>query len=178
MAAALTMALGLTACDGPGPKNKDGLGTTGGYAPKDRKPFPVLSGATLDGGKLDLSAYKGKVVVMNIWASWCDTCQAEAPYLERAYEAFKAQGVQFVGIDAHDNDGQGQAFVKDQRITYPSLVDGTDGALLSRLAGIVSLNSVPSTLIIDRNGALAWRALIPVTYSELSAALGPVVAES
>ncbi|MEZ0113593.1 thiol-disulfide isomerase/thioredoxin [Catenulispora sp. EB89] len=176
--AAIALTFGLAACGSSGSKNTDGLGTTGAFAPKDRKPLPVLSGTTLDGAKLDLSAYKGKVVVMNIWASWCDSCQAEAPYLERTYEAFKSQGVQFVGIDARDNDGQGQAFVKQQQITYPNLVDGDDSALLSKLAGIVSLGSVPSTLIIDRNGALAWRALMPVTYSELSAALAPVVAET
>ena len=128
-ATAITLTFGLAACGGSDSKNKDGLGTTGGFAPKDRKPLPVLSGTTLDGAKLDLSAYKGKVVVMNVWASWCDSCQAEAPYLEHAYEAFKAQGVQFVGIDARDNDGQGQAFVKDQQITYPNLVDGADSEI-------------------------------------------------
>lgn len=178
-AAATTAALffAVVACSGPGTKNTEGLGTAGVFAAHSRKPLPVLSGTTLDGGKLDLSSFKGNVVVLNIWASWCDSCQAEAPYLERTYEAYKGKGVQFVGVDAPDNSGQAKAFVRDQKIGYPNLVDGADETLLTKLAGIVSLSSVPSTLIIDRNGDLAWRALRPVTYTELSAALETVTAE-
>jgi thiol-disulfide isomerase/thioredoxin len=176
VATAAALAFGLAACGGSSSKNKDGLGTAVAFAANDRKPFPMLSGKTLDGSMLDLNSFKGQVVVVNIWGSWCDPCQAEAPYLERTYETFKSQGVQFVGIDTRDNKGQARAFVKDKQISYPNLVDGDDETLLTKLAGITSLGSVPSTLIIDRNGGVAWRALKPVDYTELSAALGPVVA--
>jgi thiol-disulfide isomerase/thioredoxin len=172
--AALT--LGLSACGGSSAKNKDGLGTAVAFATNDRKPFPMLAGKTLDGAHLDMNSFKGQVIVVNIWGSWCNPCQAEAPYLERTYEAFKSQGVQFVGIDTRDNSGQAKAFLRDKQISYPNLVDGDDETLLTKLVGITSLASVPSTLIIDRNGGLAWRALKPVDYSELSAALGPIVA--
>ncbi|WP_194922758.1 TlpA family protein disulfide reductase [Catenulispora pinisilvae] len=177
VASVAALAFTLAAC-GSGKKNADNLGSVSTISVKDRKPFPELSGTTLDGTKLDLSAYKGKVVVMNLWASWCDACQAESRYLESTYEAYKDKGVQFVGIDARDDSGQGQAFVKDQQITYPSLVDGDDGSLLAKLVGITSLAALPSTLIIDKNGDLAWRALRGIDSAELSAALGPVVAES
>jgi thiol-disulfide isomerase/thioredoxin len=172
-AAALTF--GLAACGGSGPKNKDGLGTAAAFSVKDRKPFPMLSGSTLDGSKLDMSSYKGKVMVVNIWGSWCDPCQAEAPYLEHANEAYQAKGVQFVGIDTRDNTAQAQAFVKAKQISYPNLVDDGNETLLTKLAGITSLGSVPSTLIIDKNGDLAWRALRPVDYNDLSAALDTVL---
>ncbi|WP_049871705.1 TlpA family protein disulfide reductase [Catenulispora acidiphila] len=175
---ATVLAVGLAACGGAGPKNAAGLGTAGAIAADHRKPFPVLSGTTLDGAQLDLSSYKGQIVVMNIWASWCDSCEAEAPYLEHAYETYKDKGVRFVGIDAgDDNTGQARAFVKAKQIGYPNLVDGVDEKLLTKLAGITSLGSVPSTLIIDKNGDLAWRSLRPVDYNALSAALGPVIAE-
>lgn len=177
VASVAALACPLAACSS-GPKNADDLGGIKAFAAKDRKPFPVLSGTTLDGTKLDLSAYKGKVVVMNIWASWCDSCQAEASFLEHTYETYKDKGVQFVGIDARDNDGQGQAFVKDQQITYPNLVDGDDEALLTKLVGITTLSAVPSTLIIDKNGDLAWRALRGIDAADLSSALAPVLAES
>jgi thiol-disulfide isomerase/thioredoxin len=173
-ATAATLALGLSAC-GSGSKNKDGLGTAVAFSVSDRKPFPMLSGTTLDGTKLDMAAYKGKVMVVNIWGSWCDPCQAEAPYLEHANEAYRDKGVQFVGIDTRDNDGQAKAFVKAKNISYPNLVDDGNETLLSKLAGITSLGSVPSTLIIDRDGKLAWRALLPVDYTTVSAALDTVL---
>jgi peroxiredoxin len=177
VAAAAALMLGASGCGGSAPANKDGLGSAGPIAAGHRKPFPVLAGTTLDGAKLDLASYKGKVVVMNIWAAWCDSCQAEAPALERASEAFKDKGVQFVGVDTRDNTGQAQAFVKDHGIGYPNLADDDKETLLARLAGITSLGAVPSTLIIDRHGDLVWRALRAVTYSDLTAALGPITAE-
>ena len=172
-AAALTF--GLAACGGSAPKNKDGLGTAAAFSVKDRKQFPMLAGTTLDGTKLDMASFKGKVMVVNIWGSWCDPCQAEAPYLEHANEAYRDKGVQFVGIDTRDNVGQAQAFVKAKQISYPNLVDDGNETLLTKLAGITSLASVPSTLIIDKNGDLAWRALRPVTFADVSAALDTVL---
>ena len=177
MVLAAALAFGLAACGGSGPKNTDGYGTMAAVAVSDRKPFPMLSGTTLDGSKLDLNSFKGKVIVVNLWGSWCDSCQAESPYLERAYETYKDKGVQFVGIDTRDNTAQAQAFVKSKQITYPHLVDGDDESLLTKLVGITSLSAVPSTLIVDRQGKLAWRALKPVDYTELAAALDPIVAE-
>ncbi|WP_194917409.1 TlpA family protein disulfide reductase [Catenulispora rubra] len=172
---AAALAFGLTACGGSGSKNKDGLGTAAAFSVNDRKQFPMLSGTTLDGAKLDLASLKGKVIVVNIWGSWCDPCQAEAPYLEHANEAYRDKGVQFVGIDTRDNNGQAQAFVKAKQISYPNLVDDGNETLLGQLAGITSLASVPSTLIIDKNGGLAWRALRPVDFNDVSAALDTVL---
>ncbi|MBS2531492.1 TlpA family protein disulfide reductase [Catenulispora sp. NF23] len=172
---AAALAFGLAGCGGSSSKNKDGLGTAAAFSVSDRKPFPMLSGTTLDGSQLDMNSFKGKVIVVNIWGSWCDPCQAEAPYLEHASEAYKDKGVQFVGIDTRDNTGQAQAFVRAKLISYPNLVDGDSESLLTKLAGITSLSSVPSTLIIDQKGDLAWRALRPVTFTDLSAALDTVL---
>lgn len=175
-ATAATLAFGLAAC-GSGSKNKDGLGKAVAFSVNDRKQFPMLAGTTLDGTKLDMASYKGKIIVVNIWGSWCDPCQAEAPYLEHANEAYRDKGVQFVGIDTRDNTGQAQAFVKDKQISYPNLVDDGNETLLTKLAGITALGSVPSTLIVDRSGRLAWRALSPVNFSDLSTALNTVLSD-
>lgn len=180
VATAAALAFGLAACGGSSGakgKNTDGAGTAVAFATDQRKTFPMLSGPTLDGPALDMNTFKGKVIVVNLWGAWCGPCQAEAPYLEHAYEAFKAKGVQFVGIDTRDNVPQAKAFVKDKQISYPNLVDGDDEALLTKLAGITSLGSVPSTLIIDRRGGVAWRALRPVDYTTLAAALDPIISE-
>jgi thiol-disulfide isomerase/thioredoxin len=173
-----TAALALSACGGSGGANKDGLGRITAFAVKDRKPFPALSGPTLDGSTLDLASLKGKVVVVNIWGSWCDPCREESPYLERVYEENKDKGVAFVGIDTRDDTAQAKAFVAQKQMTYPSLVDGDDEKLLTKLVGIVPLQGVPTTVIIDRNGKVAWRVTDKVDAKTLSAGLDPIVAET
>jgi len=128
----------------------------------DREPAPRLSGALLGGGALDTSEYAGKVVVVNVWGSWCAPCRAEASALERAYQATRAQGVQFVGINARDSDAAAQAFVRRYQISYPSIVD-RDGRLQLAFRGSLPLAAFPSTVIIDRQGRAAARVLGPVS---------------
>jgi thiol-disulfide isomerase/thioredoxin len=172
-------ALGLSACGGSssGGKNTDGLGKVTAFAPADRKAFPTLSGPTLDGSTLDMASLKGKVIVLNVWASWCGPCEQETPYLERVYEQNKDKGVAFVGIDTRDNDAQAKAFVAQKQVQYPHLVDGADEKLLAKLVGIVPLQGVPTTVIIDRSGKVAWRDTLAVDSKTLSAGLDPIVAE-
>jgi thiol-disulfide isomerase/thioredoxin len=172
------LAFGLTACGGSsGPKNKDGDGTAVAFPIDKRKTFPDLTGRTLAGPTLSTSSFKGEVMVVNLWGSWCGPCQAEAPYLERAAETYKDKGVQFVGLNVRDNVPQAKAFVADKQISYPNLVDGDDDTLLPKLVGITSLSNVPSTIIVDRNGRIAWRALRGVDYTELAAALDTVLSQ-
>ena len=142
-----------------------------------RAAFPELSGATIDGGTLDTASFKGHVTVVNIWGSWCDPCQAEMPYLEHAYEANKAAGVEFVGINTRDDKAQAAAFATQKQVTYPSLFDDQNETLLGKLAGIVPLQAVPATIIVDRHGDVAWRKTGAVDYDTLAAGLAPIVAE-
>lgn len=127
-----------------------GDGTVTLVDPAQRTPLPSLSGTTLDGNPLDLSQYKGKVIVLNVWGSWCPPCRHEAPQLVAA--SAKTTGVaQFVGIDTRDtNKAAAQAFVRNARIGYPSLYD-PDGALLLRLRSVPP-KAIPSTLVVDRQG--------------------------
>jgi thiol-disulfide isomerase/thioredoxin len=178
LATALVSACASTS--GPSASSVRDSGGAGGietFKPADRKVLPALSGTTLSGTALDTTSLKGRVTVLNIWGSWCEPCKRETPDLEHAYEADKAAGVAFVGIDTHDDAGKARAFVADQHITYPNLIDGNDAALVTRLAGIVPLQAVPATLIIDKNGSIAWRALRGVDYPTLSAALAQITAE-
>ena len=142
----------------------------GGVFPAgDREPAPALSGTTLEGDELDLASYRGKVVVLNFWASWCAPCRAEAPNLNAVYAQTKALGVEFVGIDIKDDRTAALAFQRSKKVDYPSLFDQS-GALLLKFRGTAP-QSPPTTLVLDREGRVAARFLQAVTEAEL---LGPV----
>ena len=99
---------------------------------------------------------------MNVWASWCSPCRAEAPALQELSVAHP--GVQFVGILTRDNLVAAQAFVDRFGLTYPTI---TDDALLADFTGQLSVNAIPTTLLIDREGKVAARISGEITYSTL-----------
>lgn len=127
--------------------------------PAERQPVPVFSGAGLDGTTTVSSAdYPNKVVVLNVWGSWCPPCRKEAPDLQAA-SVETASTAQFIGVTTKDyNPAPAQAFVRANKITYPSIYD-PDGEVLLVFARDLPPSAIPSTLIIDREGRLAVRIL-------------------
>src|SRR5690606_6385017 len=97
------------------------------------KPAPPFTLETLDGRTVSLSDYKGQVVLVNIWATWCPPCVRETPRLVRVYEEFKDQGFVMLGLNTTYQDKREAvaSFVRDQKITYPILLDldGTVGTV-------------------------------------------------
>jgi peroxiredoxin len=139
-----------------------------------RAPAPEVEGVTLDGGSWRLSDYRGEVVVLNVWASWCAPCRAEAPELQEVWEEFEGDGVQFVGLDTRDSDAAARAFVETYGITYPNVID-RDGQLQLRFADTLPPQAIPSTLVIDQQGRVAARALGRVSASSLRALIEPLL---
>ncbi|EGX61097.1 MULTISPECIES: TlpA disulfide reductase family protein [Streptomyces] len=178
-------ALLLTAC-GTGTtsgssdtKNADATGTRQAltqYPPGKRTAAPMLSGKTITSGRLDLADLRGKVIVLNVWGSWCAPCRAEAPDLKKASEETYDLGVRFVGINTRDNDAAAKAFERNYGITYPSFRD-PDGKLLLGFDGRIPLSAVPSSVIIDRDGRIAARIIGPTTYTTLSELVKGIAAE-
>ena len=125
--------------------------------PGERKPAPVASGTELGSDRMVSTAhYAGKVVVLNVWGSWCAPCRVEAPELQRA-SLERAEQAQFIGINSRDPDpAPAEAFVRAFSITYPSIYDA-DGKVLLNFYGNLPLSTFPSTLIIDRDGRIAAR---------------------
>jgi thiol-disulfide isomerase/thioredoxin len=142
----------------------------------DRKPAPALAGTTLTGDRFDLGALRGKVVVLNVWASWCAPCRAEAPYLEQVYRSTRGDGVAFVGLNTRDEPDNARAFERRAGISYQSVVD-RDGELLVAFRGTLPPAAIPTTLVIDREGRMAARALTPLTERMLRDLLAPIIAE-
>ncbi|CAL9491078.1 Thiol-disulfide oxidoreductase ResA [Streptomyces sp. enrichment culture] len=144
----------------------------------DRTAIPDLSGETVDGEQLDVDDYQGKVVVLNVWGSWCPPCRAEAKNFEKVYQDVKDQGVQFVGINTRDTStGPAKAFEKEYGISYPSLYDPAGKLMLRFAKGTLNPQAIPSTLVIDRDGKIAARTLQALSEEKLRKMLKPVLAE-
>ena len=116
-------------------------------------PAPRLELERLDGkGTVSLDSLRGKAVVLNFWASWCEPCKEESPRLEQAWRRHRRNGVFVVGVDAHDFKSEATRFVERYGLTYPIAHDGP-GRTLDRF-GVVGF---PETLFIDRAGRIvAW----------------------
>ncbi|MGH3323929.1 MAG: TlpA family protein disulfide reductase [Streptomyces sp.] len=145
----------------------------------DREAAPDISGKGVDGERLKLSDYRGKVVVLNVWGSWCAPCRAEAPNLAKVAEETKAAGkdVQFLGINTRDLDrANAKAFERNYGVDYPSFYDPSGKLILRFPKGSLSPQSIPSTLILDRDGKIAVRALKELSEKELRSALDPLTA--
>ncbi|WNI24197.1 TlpA disulfide reductase family protein [Streptomyces sp. ITFR-16] len=184
-AAAVALALTLSACDS-GDKTSGGGDThfvTGNSgiataAKGERAEAPKLDGEGLDGKKIDLADYKGKVVVLNAWGSWCAPCRLEAKYFTKVAKATEGKGVQFVGVNTRDPErAQAVSFEKDFGVTYPSFYDPTGKLLLRFPKGTFKLQSIPSTVVIDREGKLAARFVGPLDDTQLHKMLDPLIAE-
>ena len=157
---------------GPGSATDTGDASVGldMYPRGDRPEAPQLEGRTLDGTPFKLAEYAGKVVVINVWGSWCGPCQAETPDLVRVARKSAGQGVRFVGIDTRDNLAAAQSFTRKYNVPYPSIFD-SDGRALLPFRGITVISAVPSTVVVDRDGTVAARVIGPVTYKTLSGLL-------
>ncbi|MGW2921208.1 TlpA family protein disulfide reductase [Streptomyces angustmyceticus] len=144
----------------------------------DRQPVPDLAGETIDGKKLDIADFKGKVVVLNVWGSWCGPCIAEAPNFAKVASETKGKGVQFVGINTRDSEkSQAAAFEEEHKVPYPSLFDPTGRLMLRFPKGSLNPQSIPSTLAIDRHGRIAARSIGPLAEDELRKMITPLIAE-
>ena len=111
---------------------------------------PGLELPPLEGGApVSLASYRGKGVVLNFWASWCEPCKREAPMLERAWREHRDRGLVVLGVNAHDFERDARGFVERYGLTYPIVHDGP-GASLDRYG----LTGFPETWWIDRRGRL------------------------
>ncbi len=141
-----------------------------------RRPLPEVSGRLLDGGQFRSSEHAGKVLVFNVWGSWCPPCRAEAPALQEVWQETRGRGVQFVGINVKDNDASARGFERTFGLTYPSIVDDT-GEVTLAFRSALPPNAIPSTVLVDRRGRVAARILGATTYTKLRALVEEVLEE-
>lgn len=123
----------------------------------------------VNGAPRTINAWRGQVLIVNFWATWCTPCREEIPVFIRLQERHRARGLQFIGL-AIDQPEKVDAFVREFRINYPVLLGGMDAVDISRRAGN-RLGALPFTVLIDRSGRLAAVHLGVLRESQLESML-------
>jgi cytochrome c biogenesis protein CcmG/thiol:disulfide interchange protein DsbE len=152
--------------------NEPDRGVEESLARGEREPAPALELPRLSGGGTEsLADYRGKVVVLNFWASWCKPCREESPLLDRWHERMKGRGGTVLGVDALDVTSDARDFVRHYELDYPMLRDG-DGDTRESF-GIVGF---PETFVIDRRGRIAAVRRGPVDEAFMRTQVAPLLA--
>ncbi|MCB0918099.1 MAG: TlpA family protein disulfide reductase [Actinobacteria bacterium] len=142
----------------------------------DRRPLPELRGSSVYGDTLNLVDYRGRVLVLNIWASWCGPCRGEAPELREVWQETKDQPVQFIGLVTRDSEVASQRFAESYELDYPHLMDA-DGSLQLQMRDSVPPAAIPSTLFVDREGRVAGRIIGKASAAALRGFIEELLAE-
>lgn len=179
---AVLLGFALTACGGGSSGSSAGQGFVAGDGsivlldPNRRAPAPEVVGTTLDGSTFVLADHRGEVVALNVWASWCAPCRAEAPALQQVWTEYQSKGFLLVGLDTRDSAASAEAFIARFGITYPSVID-TDGRIQLLFASSLPPQAIPSTVVIDKQGRVAARILGEVTEASLSGIVDSLLEE-
>ena len=186
--AMLTLSFGVSACSSDAgsiaaqARSGDGKGFVSGDGTierlgLDQRSAPLtLSGTTLAGAPWKVADAADKILVLNVWGSWCGPCVAEMPHLQQVWSQLSTAGrpVQFMGINYRDGAETARAFLRANKVTYPSLEDDGGRTLLA-LRG--KANTTPTTLVLDRRGRIAARVSGPVSAATLSGLVKDVLGE-
>ncbi|MFE5971665.1 TlpA family protein disulfide reductase [Streptomyces sp. NPDC056460] len=179
------LALAATGCGGGNEAGADGgapgagtIGTAAVLPVAERPSAPDTAGRDLTGRDLALRSYRGKVVVLNVWGSWCAPCRAEAADLEALRGAAAPRGVELLGVNVRDRStGPAREFERTYGLRYPSIHDPDGMLLLDFPPALLNPQAIPSTLVIDRQGRIAVAVSGPVTRAQLEPLVDRVAGE-
>ena len=120
--------------------------------PQVGQPAPAIAGKTLDGAELALASLRGKVVLVDFWATWCGPCRAELPNVLRAYEKFHPRGLEIVGVSLDQDEQKLRAFLEEKKMAWPQFYDGKGWE--NEIAVAWGIDSIPATYLIDQDGVV------------------------
>src|SRR5580692_8414591 len=110
-------------------------------------PAPGFTLPARGGSTIDLSQFKGQVVMINFWASWCGPCRQEMPLLEGMYKKYQPLGFTLIGVNVEPDQKDAESFLKQTPVTFPVLFDAK-----SKVSGLYNVQGMPTTVFIDRKG--------------------------
>ena len=122
--------------------------------PKEQVEAPNIVGADPDGNFILLEDFRGKVVFLNFWATWCIPCRLEMPAMERLYRDFKGKGFVVLAVNVQEGPRAVRAFVQELKLTFPVVLDRKGEAAMKYV-----VRGLPATYILDRNHIIAGRAI-------------------
>jgi peroxiredoxin len=114
-------------------------------------PAPDFTLKSLDGSNLRLEEYRGQVVLINFWASWCGPCRQEMPVLDRLHQRYEDAGFAVLGVNVEGEEGPARELLQKVPVTFPVLIDA--GQQVSEL---YDLQAMPSTVVVDRDGVVRY----------------------
>lgn len=124
--------------------------------------LPPYSAKMLDGSPFNLAEQRGKVVLLNLWATWCGPCVFEIPELEKLHQQYASRGFAVIGVSLDEGDPQGVAdFVKEHKMTYPVAVDPE-----GKMANILQTSIIPTSVLLDKNGKVVWKKYEALTGAD------------
>jgi thiol-disulfide isomerase/thioredoxin len=128
----------------------------------------------LDGTKINLSQYKGKVVFLNFWATWCGPCRSEMPSMEAVYQRLKNKGFEILAVNLGDSRGKVSEFMQEYKLNFPAVLDEK-----SVTGSQYSVRAIPTTYIIDRRGLIIARLVGSINWNtpKIIAAIEAVLQE-
>ncbi len=120
-------------------------------------PALPIDAVTTAGDRISLKSYKGKVLLVDFWASWCKPCRQEMPTVKSVYREYHEKGFEILGISLDQSEASFRSYVEDQGITWPQIFDGKGWQ--SSVGQQYGINSIPATFLLDRNGTIRYRDL-------------------
>jgi peroxiredoxin len=120
-------------------------------APVSGGPAPDFTLRTMEGRNLRLQEQRGRVVLVNFWATWCGPCRQEMPLLNQIYQKYHASGFELLGVNVDDDTRNAQAVAAKLGVNFPVLLDSE-----KKVSRLYDLNSMPSTVLIDRDGKVRY----------------------
>ena len=123
-------------------------------AVEGRPPAPELSLLDLEGARHHMGDYRGRVVIVNFWATWCPPCREEMPSMQRAYEKLREEGIEMLAVNIGEDEDTIFAFTADYPVEFPLLMDLDSTTIQSW-----PVKGLPTTFVVDPQGRLAYRAI-------------------
>ncbi|MDR1930145.1 MAG: TlpA family protein disulfide reductase [Treponema sp.] len=144
----------------PAPELVRSFAKAGLRTERELKTLPDFEAPLTGGGRVSLRDYRGRVVFLNIWATWCGPCRAEMPSMEFLYRRYKDRGLELLALNLQESRREVESFMRDNKLTFPAALD-QDGSIGNRYG----IRAIPTTFILDRQGRVVLRLAGSVNWN-------------